>query len=151
MEVVTDAQGARPPSSIRGIATLRKGSARSRLVVVDHPDFAYARGIHIDVPLEADGPYQIELTPGVALDIRPTIDGASTDLDNIFVQWSDGRSWLSDFRRSKRADGVLRIPAMPPGKNSILLVKLDGDRATHFSKITDVELMPGRPNRIDVP
>jgi hypothetical protein len=39
---------------------------------------------------------------------------------------------------------------MPLGKNSVLLVKLDGERATYFSKITDLELKPGERKRIDV-
>ena len=40
---------------------------------------------------------------------------------------------------------------MPPGKNSVLVVKLDGQRATHFSKIVDFELTAGEPKTIDVP
>ena len=40
---------------------------------------------------------------------------------------------------------------MSPGENSILLVKLDGDRATHFSKITELTLTAGEQQKIDVP
>lgn len=118
---------------------------------IDHPDFAYVDDIHIDVPLEISGPHVIELAAGVPLEVRPTIDGAATDLDTVFVEWSDGRSYKPGVAPKHLPDGVLQIPAMPPGKNSILLVKLDGDRATHFSKITDVELVPGDRKRIDVP
>jgi hypothetical protein len=40
---------------------------------------------------------------------------------------------------------------MAPGKNSVLLVKLDGDHATHISKITDLDLKAGQLNEVDIP
>ena len=118
---------------------------------VDHTKFGYIDNLHIDVPLEESGPYQIELKRGVAVEIRPTINGATADHDSLFVFWSDGRSWQPDAKPEKEANGILRIPAMPPGRNSVLLAKLDGDRATHFSDIVDLELTAGPSPRIDVP
>jgi hypothetical protein len=117
---------------------------------VDHPNFAYIDSLHIDVPLESKGPYEVKMTAGVSLEMRPLINENRADLDNVFASWSDGRSWQTGSAPEKTADGTLRIPAMPPGKNSVLLVKLDGERATHFSKITDVELKAGEPKRLDV-
>ncbi|HJQ78438.1 MAG TPA: hypothetical protein VJ828_00715, partial [Lacipirellulaceae bacterium] len=117
---------------------------------VDHPEFAYLDGLHIDVPLETDGPHEIKLAAGVPLEIRPREGDKPANLDNLFAVWSDGRSWQKGAAPEKTADGTLRIPAMPPGKNSVLLVKLDGERATHFSTITDVELALGEPKTIDV-
>ncbi len=117
---------------------------------VDHPDFAYIDNLHIEVPRKSKGSYEIKLTAGVSLEIRPLIDDQLADLQNLFALWSDGRSRLPGAHAEKSADGTLRISAMPPGKNSVLLVKLDGDRATHFSKITDFELKPGETERIDV-
>ena len=120
-------------------------------LLVDHPKFAYVNRLHIDVPLESKGPYEIKLNPGVPVEIRPLIDGKLTTLDDVFVLWSDGRSWLKGTALEKSADGTLRIPAMPPGKNSVLVVKLDGRRATHLSKIVDFELTATEPKMIDVP
>ncbi|MEX2115078.1 MAG: hypothetical protein WD845_17925, partial [Pirellulales bacterium] len=79
---------------------------------VDHPDFAYVDGLHIDVPLEADGPHVVELVAGAQLEIRPLLDGDSADLDDVFVLWSDGRSWKPGAAPMRLADGALRIPAM---------------------------------------
>ena len=118
---------------------------------VDHPGFAYVDDLHIDVPLEIDGPHAVELTPGVSVEVRPLIDGASADLDDVFTIWSDGRSWQKGAAPEKSADGTVRIPAMRPGENSLLLVKLDGDRATHFSAITEFKLVQGERKRIDLP
>ncbi len=117
---------------------------------VDHPDFAYDDDLHIDVPLETDEPYVIELADGMTVELRPTIDGKPTDLDDIHVMWSDGRSWLSGAAPQRLDDGALRIGAMPPGKNSVLLVKLDGEQATHFSRIVDFELSLGEPAVLNV-
>ncbi len=118
---------------------------------VDHPDFAFVGRLHIDVPLETDGPHEVKLTSGVPLEIRPLVDGEAADLDEVFAIWSDGRSWQPGAAPEKLADGALRIPAMPPDENSVLLVKLDGERATHFSEIVDVELQAGEQKRIDIP
>jgi hypothetical protein len=117
---------------------------------VDHPEFAYTNDLHIDAPLETRGPYEITLAAGVPLEVRPLLDGELADLDNLFALWSDGRSWQPGSAPQKSAEGTLRIAAMPPGENSVLLVKLDGERATHFSKITDFKLALGEPRKIDV-
>jgi beta-lactamase regulating signal transducer with metallopeptidase domain len=118
---------------------------------VDHPDFAYVDDLHIDVPLEAKDFYEIKLTAGVPLEVRPMIDGAAAGLDDLFAVWSDGRSWQPGAAPVKTADGTFRIPAMPPGENSILLAKLEGERVSHFSKITDLELKSGERKTLDVP
>ncbi len=115
---------------------------------VDHPGFAYLDDLHVDVPLESGGPYEITLATGIPVEVRPRVDGQSAD--DIFALWSDGRSWQPGVTPEKLADGALRIPAMPPGENSMLLVKLDGDRATHFSKITDFKLSLGESKKINV-
>lgn len=118
---------------------------------VDHPDFAYAGDLHIDVPLEQDAPHEIRLSTGVPLEVVPTIDGRPVDLADIHMFWSDGRSWRPGAALQKLADGVIKIPAMKPGANSLLVIKLDGERATHLSKIVDVNLKRGETQRIDVP
>ena len=117
---------------------------------VDHPDFAFTNNLHIDVPLETNGPHEIQLAAGVPVEVRPLLDHELVSLDNLFALWSDGRSWQPGSAPQKSADGTLRIAAMPPGENSVLLVKLDGERATHFSKITDFKLALGEPKRIDL-
>ena len=117
---------------------------------VDHPKFTLVDGLHIDVPLETKEPHLVELIEGVALEVHPLLDGVPADLDQIFALWSDGRSWQSGAAAERLPDNALRISALPPGENSVLLVKLDGDRATHFSEISDVKLAEGEPKRIDV-
>jgi hypothetical protein len=117
---------------------------------IDHPNYAYVDMVEVEVPVESKEPYVLNLRPGCPLEVRPLLDGKPAGLDNLYAQWSDGRTWKSGVAPEKLADGVLRIAALPPGRNSVLLAKLVGNRATHFSRITDVELQSGKPNRIDV-
>jgi hypothetical protein len=118
---------------------------------VDLPGFAFADDLHIEVPLEQDEPYEIKLKAGTPVVVRPQMEGDADDAGEIFALWSDGRSWRSDSAPKKLADGSLEIPAMPPGANSVLLITLDGERATHFSKITDFELEAGEQKELDMP
>ena len=149
-EVTTDAEG----NATVLYPFFRDHQERTRVtqvsIWIDHPDFAYVDRLHIDVPLEVER-FKFRLTRGVPLEVRPTIDGQPASLDNIYALWSDGRSWRPGVSPAKTAEGCLRIPAMRPGENSVLLVMLDGERATHFSKIVDFELTAGEPKRIDVP
>jgi hypothetical protein len=119
-------------------------------VNVDHPEFAYAASVHIDVPHEQEQPHEIGLKPGMPVIIRPKVEGADS-LDGVFAVWSDGRSWQPGAAAEDLGDGKLRIPAMPPGANSVLLVKLDGERATHFSRIVEFEVTIGQANGLFVP
>lgn len=150
-EILTDADG---NAAVR-YPYYRDVQERTRTISVslkvDHPDFAFVDDLHIDVPLETNGPHVVKLSPGVPLELRPTINGGAVSLDDLFALWSDGRSWQPGAAAQRLPDGLLRIPAMPPGENSILLVKLDGDRATHFSRIIDVKLSPGARKRLDAP
>lgn len=118
---------------------------------VDHPKFAFADDLHIEVPLEQGEPYEITLKAGAPVIVRPQIGGDADGPGEIFALWSDGRSWRSEAAPKKLADGSLAIPAMPPGANSVMLIKLDGERATQFSRITDFELETGERKELDVP
>jgi beta-lactamase regulating signal transducer with metallopeptidase domain len=117
---------------------------------VDEPDYAYVDDEYVEVPLEKKGPYEVKLKPAVRLTVQAMMDGKPASLDNVYAMWSDGRAWLPGAKPEKTADGKLKFPGMPVGKNSLLLVKLNGDRATHFSKITDFELKAGEPKELEV-
>ena len=120
-------------------------------VSVDHPNFAYLDAEHIDVPLETKEPYEIKLKPGVDVVVRPLVDGKVTALDDLYAVWSDGRSYKPHESPEKTSDGNLKFRGLAPGKNSVLLVKMDGEHATYFSKITDFELKVGGAKTLDVP
>jgi beta-lactamase regulating signal transducer with metallopeptidase domain len=117
---------------------------------VDHPEFAFVDDVYVEVPRATQEPYDIKLSTGVPVEVRPMLDGRVASHDNLFALWSDGRSCSPDFTPRVSGQGALVLSAMRPGANSVLLVKLDGDRATHFSRITDFDLAIGEPKQLDV-
>jgi len=117
---------------------------------VDHPDYPIAGETHIGVPLESSPPYEMRLSAGARLTVRPLLDGQPTDLEDIHVRWSDPRSWKVTSLE-KLEGGALRLTPLTPGRNSVLVVKLDGERATHFSKLTEIELAAGEEVQLDLP
>jgi len=149
-EVVTDESGAAEVAYPYYRDYQEQIRTTSVSLYVDHPEYAYIDHLHIDVPLQADGSYKVVLTRGVSLEIRPLIEAKPADVANLYAMWSDGRSWRHGSGPVQTKDGTLLMPAMAPGKNSVLLVKLDGEHATHFSRITDVELKPGEAKKVDV-
>lgn len=150
-EVVTDMEGIasiayplyrNPPERVRTTAVS---------LIVDHADFAILDRLHVNVPRNSDEPHLIKLARGAPVEVRPLIEGKSIDLDQIFAIWSDRRSWVPGYAPEKLEGGVLRFAAMRPGRNSLLLVRLEGDRATHFSRIVDFNAKLDKPQQIDVP
>ncbi|TWU36008.1 hypothetical protein [Novipirellula artificiosorum] len=143
-----------------GLATVeypfyRDAAERTRTIGVsvfaNHPEFAFPDAIHIDVPLETSTPYEIELKLGVPLVMQVTLDGKPADTENLFAIWSDSRSWSSDTKVERLAKGGLRIPPMQEGRNSVLVVRIENDKATHFSKRTDFDLAVGEEHKIEIP
>ena len=117
---------------------------------VDHPDFALAGDVHVDVPLTTTEAHEIKLAIGATAEVRPLLDGKVARHENLLTLWSDGRSWQPGFAPQRSADGTLSLSGMPAGANSVLLVTLDGDHAMHFSRITDFDLTLGETKRLDV-
>lgn len=150
VDVVTDAEGSAKITYPFYCDWKERVRTLAVSLSVDHPSYAYLDMVEIDVPVESKEPYVVKLRAGCPLVVRPLLDGKPAGLDNLYAQWSDGRSWKVGAALEKLPDGALRIPALPAGKNSVLLAKLVGNRVTHFSRITDVELESGKPNRFDV-
>ena len=68
-----------------------RSAFRSRWTIQNMPTSVR---VHIDdLPLDSKGPYEIKLTAGVPVEVRPLLDGKPTNLDGVFLLWSDGRSW----------------------------------------------------------
>lgn len=103
-------------------------------IFVDHFDYAFVSDTHIDVP--RDEPFPVRLREGASLEVAPSIRGKRTDLKNIHAIWSDYRSWQKESTPRPTENGRLQIPAMSRGQNTILLVKMEDETATHFSRIT---------------
>jgi len=119
-------------------------------LTVDHPEFALVNNLHIDVPHTLSEPFHISLKRGISVTIHPVFDDPTTDASNLFFLWSDGRSYQEGIHPVKLPNGDFQIPAMPPGDNSVMAVKLDGERASHFSAITEFHLAEDEEPRVEV-
>lgn len=120
-------------------------------VSVDHARFGFIDIAEVNVPRAKEEPHKIALVPGVSIEVRPRIEGEQVDLDQIHAVWSDSRCWQAGTVPEKLPNGVLRFPALAPGKNSLLLARVVGGRATHFSRIVDFKALPAARQQIDVP
>lgn len=110
---------------------------------IDHSGFAYNDSEYIEVPRTEQEPHTIMLARGALVEIVPLQDGKPAPLEGLNAMWSDGRVWKPGVSPTSTADGALRIPRMPSGTGQVLLVRLDGERATHFSPIIDLKLEDG--------
>jgi len=149
-EVVTDMNGLAVVEYPNYRSLEERTKTISVSVHVDHPDFAYVSAEHVDVPLETQGSHEIALARAVRVDVRPLVDGSPASLEGLHALWSDGRGWLPGAEPVKTPEGTLRFPGMSPGKNSLLLVRVDGPRASAFSRIVRFDLTDGEPKTLDV-
>jgi hypothetical protein len=117
---------------------------------INHPDYAFLDYQFVNVPYDGHEAHLVKLERGVPVYIVPIENGKPASLESLRALWSDGRSWGYDAQSIKGADGELHIPPMPMGKGQLLLVRLDGDKATHFSQIIDLDLEAGQGLRQQV-
>ena len=149
-DVVTDTNGLAVVEYPKYRSLVEWTKTISVSVTVDHPDFASVSAEHVDVPLETQGSHEIALARAVRVEVRPLVDGRPASTDGLHALWSDGRGWLPGVEPIKTPEGTLRFPGMSPGKNSLLLVRLDGQRASSFSRVIRFDLTNGEPKTLDV-
>lgn len=114
---------------------------------IDHKDFVYVGDEHVDVPIEEPNPHLVTLERGARVEIIPMENGQPAPPEGLYAMCSDGRVWTPGVWPTITADGALRLPALPASKGQVIVVRLDGERATHFSRITDLELNEGETLR----
>jgi hypothetical protein len=114
---------------------------------IDHPDFAYVAYEDVDIPRKETGDHVATLQRGAQVEILPTQDGKPAALDGLYVMWSDNRSWDPEARPTPTADSGLQVPTMAAGRGQVLVVRLEGERATHFSPMIDLDLVAGEAAR----
>ena len=119
-------------------------------LLVEHPDYGYIDDLHISVPLKNESPSMITFVRGVRLELQPTIDGQPADLDNIYAAWP-GLRHSSPDSIERTARGTLQLPPIKPGSTKVRLVRLEGEKATHFSTFHKIDLLPGEPAQLEIP
>lgn len=115
---------------------------------VDHPQYAYQQ-TDIDVPVMNLNAPRIKLERGFELALHPTLDGKPFDLEHVYAIWSDDRCWYDLTKIAKDENGV-HLPPLKPGKNTLMLVNIVDQRATHFSEMIELNLDSESPKALDV-
>lgn len=115
---------------------------------IDHADFAYISHEIVHVPQEGSGPHIVTLARGATVEVMPILEGRPAELDQVFLLWSDSRSWKPGVSLSRTEAGGMRIPTMSAGAGEVIAVRLEGERATHFSPIAPLDLTVGEPARV---
>jgi hypothetical protein len=110
---------------------------------LDQPEFAHQSHAYINVPRPETEPHTITLERGAVVEITPIEDGKPAPRAGLYAIWNDGRSWRPGIAPTVTDDGALRIPPMPAGNGQVLLIRMEGKRATHFSPIVEMELENG--------
>lgn len=112
---------------------------------VDHPKFVYVGSEDIDVPRgDQAGPHKVTLERGAIVELLPMENGEPAGLDELFALWSDGRFWRKSASVERTERGGLELPAMKAGPGEVMLVRLNGERATAFSPRLKLDLKPGQ-------
>jgi hypothetical protein len=117
---------------------------------IDHPEFAYTSYEGVNVPRSDTGPHTAKLNRGATIEIVPVQNGKPAPLKGISALWSDARSYEPGVSLSTTSGGALRLPVMPAGHGQVLLTKLDGGHATHFSSVIDLDLKVGETLRKEI-
>jgi hypothetical protein len=115
---------------------------------VDHPDYVYQSHNAVNVPVEEAHFHIIELKRGGILEVEPIENNKPAAVDNLHAIWSDSRWYQSKGFSLTSVEGKLRLPTMAAGKGQVMLVRVDGEHATHFSPIIEVDLVAGETTSI---
>lgn len=117
---------------------------------VDHPDYVYISHEDIAVPLKEDGAFTIFITPGGTIEITPFENGVPAPTTGLHAVWSDERWYKADLDPLKKSDGAMHLPPMAAGSGQVFLVRIENERATHFSRIDDVDIRAGETSQLDL-
>jgi len=120
-------------------------------VSIDHPDHPHVSHEDVTVPTTSTEPHVASLPSGAAIEVTVNLDGKPINDKNIRAMWSGGRNFYGGTDITVHDDGTLRIPPLTEGPGQFILLRLDGTKVTHFSKINKVDVVASPdPIRLEV-
>ncbi|MGI9516294.1 MAG: Ig-like domain-containing protein [Pirellulaceae bacterium] len=134
--VITDSNGIAKVAYPKFAILDERVSTTTVSVSVDHSDHPYVASEHINVPREDT--HQFQLPAGVALEIKALVDGEVDTSEQVHIVSNPGRPRGSTVT----VDGVIQIQPMAEGPGQLLLVRMDGEKPTHFSSIINLDIEP---------
>ena len=120
-------------------------------VSIDHPNHPHVSHEDVTVPSTSDDPHVASLPLGAAIEVTVTQDGKPINDKNIRAMLSGGRSSYGGTGATTGVDGTLRIPPLKQGAAQLMLVRVDGTKATHFSEVQKIDVVASKePIRLDI-
>ncbi len=136
--VMTDSKGIARVAYPKFAHLDEKVSTTKISVSVVHPEHPYASSESITVPLHET--HQFHFPAGAGLEIRALVDGEVDSSEQLHIVSTSGRP--GGTRPAVASDGVIQVPPMVEGKGQVLLVRLNGQKPTHFSPIVNLNIDP---------
>ena len=129
-------------------------------VSINHPDHPHVSHEDVTVPATSTDPHVASLPRGAAVEVSVTLNGEPVIDKNIRASWTGMRNFYGGTDIAIRDDGTVRIPPLTEGLGQLMLIRIDGKKASHFSSIQifdvaaspepiqmDVEMLPALPIR----
>ena len=138
--VMTDSKGIARVAYPKFAKLDERVSTTTVSVSIDHPKHPYASSEHITVP--TDKVHQFQFAAGAALEIRALIDGEVDSSGQVYIVSTSGRP--GGTGPAVNSGGVIHVPPMARGSGQLLLVRLDGQKPTHFSPIVKLDIDPAQ-------
>jgi hypothetical protein len=117
---------------------------------VDHPDYVFISHEDIAIPVKDEGAYTISIERGGNMEVVPMQNGKSAAMQGVYAEWSDARWYQTNIEPITTVEGTLRLPPMAAGGAQVLLVRVENERATYFSRIVDFEIAAGETSQMEV-
>ena len=120
-------------------------------VSIDHPNHPHVSHEDVTVPPTSADPHVASLPPGAAIEVTVTQDGKPINDKNIRAMLSGGRSSYGGTGATTGVDGTLRIPPLKEGAAQLMLIRVDGTKATHFSEVQKIGVVASeKPIQLEV-
>ena len=140
-EVTTDANGLAMVEYPKFHSVDEQIAVTAVTVSIDHPNHPHVSHEDVTVPPTSADPHVASLPPGAAIEVTVTQDGKPINDKNIRAIWNDGRRYYDGTEETVANNGKVRIPPLKEGSAQLMLVRVDGYKATHFSEVQDLEVV----------
>ena len=120
-------------------------------VSIDHPNHPHVSHEDIAVPAVSGDPHIATLPRGAAIEVSVTQNGKPINDKNIRAMSTGGRSFRGGTKETILDDGTLHIPPLKEGSAQLMLIRVDKDKATHFSEIQKIDVVASeQPIQLEV-
>lgn len=150
-EVTTDANGHAVVEYPKFHSLDEQIAVTAVTVSIDHPDHPHVSHEDVTVPATSTDPHIASMPRGAAIEVNVTKDGQPFHDEKVVAMWSGGGGFGDGQDTLLHNGGTLRIPPLKEGPGQLMLIRIHGTKATHFSSIETVDVIASaEPIQLDV-